>query len=48
MQKQVREESPEPLSVQGDRAAVLDDRQWAENAEFDGDVAVVAPLWAAV
>jgi hypothetical protein len=42
MQKQVREESPEPLSVQGDRAAVLDDRQWAENAEFDGNTAFVA------
>jgi hypothetical protein len=42
MQKQEREEGPEPLSAQGDDAAVLDDRQRAENAEFDGNVAVVA------
>jgi hypothetical protein len=42
MQKQVREEDPEPLAAQEDGAAVLDDRQWAENAEFDGNVAVVA------
>jgi len=42
MQQQVREQGAQPLSVQRDSAAVLDDRQWAENAKFDGNVAVVA------
>jgi hypothetical protein len=42
VQKQVREQGAQPLSVQRDDAAVLDDRQWAENAKFDGNVAVVA------
>ena len=42
VQQQVREQGAQPLSVQRDSAAVLDDRQWAENAEFDGNVAVVA------
>jgi hypothetical protein len=42
MEKQVREEGPQALSVERDGATVLDDRQWAENSEFDGNVAVVA------
>jgi hypothetical protein len=42
VQQQVREQGAQPLSVQRDDAAVLDDRQWAENAKFDGNVAVVA------
>jgi hypothetical protein len=42
VQQEVCEQGAQPLSVQRDRAAVLDDRQWAENAEFDGNVAVVA------
>jgi hypothetical protein len=42
VQQQIREQGAQPLSVQRDSAAVLDDRQWAENAEFDGNVAVVA------
>jgi hypothetical protein len=42
VQQQVGEEGAQPLSVQRDGAAVLDDRQWAENAEFDGNVAVLA------
>ena len=42
MQQQVREQGAQPLPIQRDDAAVLDDRQWAENAEFDGNVAVVA------
>jgi hypothetical protein len=42
VQKQVREQGAQPLSIQRDDAAVLDDRQWAENAKFDGNVAVVA------
>jgi hypothetical protein len=42
VQQQVCEQGAQPLSVERDGAAVLDDRQWAENAEFDGNVAVVA------
>jgi hypothetical protein len=42
VQQQVREQGAQPLSIERDGAAVLDDRQWAENAEFDGNVAVVA------
>jgi len=42
VQQQVREQGAQPLPIQRDDAAVLDDRQWAENAEFDGNVAVVA------
>jgi hypothetical protein len=42
VQQQVCEQGAQPLPVQRDSAAVLDDRQWAENAEFDGNVAVVA------
>jgi hypothetical protein len=42
VQEQVGEQGAQPLPVQRDSAAVLDDRQWAENAEFDGNVAVVA------
>jgi hypothetical protein len=36
------EQSSRPLPVQGNRATVLDDRQRAENAEFDGNRAVLA------
>jgi hypothetical protein len=42
MEQQVGEEGPQPLSVQRNRAAVLDDRERAENTEFDGNVAFVA------
>ena len=42
MQKQEGEKGPQPLSVQTDGAAVLDDRQRSENAEFDGDMTFVA------
>jgi hypothetical protein len=37
MQEQEAEEGAEPLSVQGDDTATLDDRQRSENAEFDGN-----------
>jgi hypothetical protein len=42
VEEQEREQGSHPLPVQRDRAAVLDDRQRAENAEFDGNTAFVA------
>jgi hypothetical protein len=42
MEQEVGEQRPHPLPVQGDRPAVLDDLQWPENTEFDGNVAFVA------
>jgi hypothetical protein len=42
MEQQEGEQGSHPLPVQGDRAAVLDDRQRAENAEFDGNMPFVA------
>jgi hypothetical protein len=42
VQQQIGEQGTQPLPVQRDCAAVLDDRQWSENAKFDGNVAVVA------
>jgi hypothetical protein len=44
VQKEVREQGPQPLSVQPNGATVLDDRQWSENAELDGDLTFVAPV----
>jgi hypothetical protein len=46
VQEQEGEQRPEPLSVQGDGTAVLDDRQRPENAEFNGDLLFVAPVTA--
>jgi hypothetical protein len=42
VQQQEREQGPQPLPVQRNLAAVLDDLQRPEDAEFDGNVAFVA------
>ena len=44
MEEEEGEQCPEPLPVQPYWSAVLDDREWSENAEFNGDPLVVAPL----
>jgi hypothetical protein len=44
VQQEVCEQGAQPLSIQRDSAAVLDDRQRAENAEFDGNMTFVTPL----
>jgi hypothetical protein len=44
VQQEVREQRTHPPPVQRNNAAVLDDRQRPENAEFDGDLAFVALL----
>ena len=44
MQEEEGQQCPEPAPVQRYRTAVLDDRKWAENAEFNGDVRFVAPV----
>jgi hypothetical protein len=44
VQEKECEQGPQPLTVQPNRAAVLDDRQRSENAELDGDLTFVAPV----
>jgi len=42
MQQEKGQQRSQPLPVQANRAAVLDDLQRTENAKFDGNVAFVA------
>jgi hypothetical protein len=48
VKQQECEQRPEPLPVQANRTAILDDRQGSENAEFDGDRPFVAAVAIAV